>query len=393
MKITVLGAGSIGAAVTRDLARHPAVTLVQVCDARARALSAVDARTLGGKVRAFQVDARDPLTLKPILDGSDCIVASVPSGMSPALARLALDLGISFVDMGGPDAIVEQLLALDAEARERGVWIVPNCGVTPGLVNVLCLLGIQRFDHAVAAHVRVGDVPAVPREPFRFAVSWSVEKLLDDYTAPVDVLREGVRTTVAPMSEVEAVCFDAPFDRMEAFHAQGGQGPLSSALAGRVATLDHKLVRWPGHADQMRFLLALGLADDQNIDVRTHLTYRDVLVRRMRQHIATDEADMLLLRVLVRGIADGAPRTLVYELQQAYDTATSTTAIRHATAVATTALVEMLGARRIPGGGAAPPELVVDPAAYLESVREAGLDIRETWYDGDRSVECPADPA
>lgn len=389
MKITVLGAGSIGAAVTRDLARHPDVSLVQVCDARARALSAVDARTLGGKVRAFQVDARDPLTLRPILEGSDCIVASVPSAMSPPLARLALDLGIAFVDMGGPDTIVDRLLALDGEARERGVWIVPNCGITPGLVNVLCLHGIEQFDHAEAAQVRVGDVPAEPREPFRFAVSWSVEKLIDDYTSPVEVVRDGERTTVEPLSDLETVCFEAPYDRMEAFHAQGGQTPLTRVLAGRVDCLDHKLVRWPGHADQMRFLLALGLADDRTIDVRTHLTYRDVLLRSMRQHIATDEPDVLLLRVLVRGTVGGAARTLVYELQQAYDHATSTTAIRHATAVATTALVAMLGRHAIPGGGAAPPELVVDPGAYLDAVRAAGLDVRETWYDGHRRIESP----
>lgn len=393
MKITVLGAGSIGAAVARDLARHPDVSLVQVCDQRARALSLVQPRILGGKVRTFQVDARDPLTLRPILVGSDCIVASMPSAMSPELARLALDLGIHFVDMGGPDAVVEQMLALDAEARERGVWIVPNCGITPGLVNVLCLHGLDQFEQVEAAQVRVGDVPIQPREPFRFAVSWSVDKVIDDYTAPVEVLRDGERTTVAPLSEVETVCFDAPFGTMEAFHANGGQTPLAASLAGRIDCLDHKLVRWPGHADQMRFLLALGFGDDRIIDVRTHLTYRDVLLRSMRQHLAVDEPDALLLRVLVRGTSGGHPRTLVYELHQEFDTESGTTAIRRATAIVTSALVTMLASGKLPGGGAAPPELVVDRGAYLDAVRADGLAIEETWYDGLRSVECPSEPA
>lgn len=390
MKITVLGAGSIGAAVARDLARHPDVSLVQVCDLRARALTDVQQQSKSPKIRAFQADVRDPSLLRPILVGSACIVASVPSAMAPGLARVALSLGIPFIDMGGPDAIVAQQLALDAEARERGVWIVPNCGITPGLVNVLCLHGVQQFDVADAAQVRVGALPAVPTDPFNFSISWSVEKVLDDYTAPVEVLRDGRRETVAPLTELEEVRFDPPFDRLEAFHAQGGQSPLADAVDGRVQCLDHKLVRWPGHAAQIRFLLALGLAEPRSIDVRTHLTYRDVLLRRMRQHLSTDERDVLLARVLVKGTREGRSQTLVYELQQNYDEATGTSAIRHATGIVTTALAVMLGRGDIPGGGAAPPETVVDASRYLGAVRAAGLDVRESWYEGARRVEDPA---
>ncbi len=390
MKITVLGAGAIGAAIARDLAHHDDVSLVQVCDLRARALNELQAKVKSPKLRAFQADVRDPWLLRPIVEGSACIVASVPSSIALDLARLALSLGIPYVDMGGPDAIVDQQLALADEARAKGVWIVPNCGITPGLVNVLCLHGIDQFERAEAAQVRVGDLPSEPIEPFNFAVSWSVEKVLDDYTAPVEIIEEGERRTVAPLTGLEEVRFAPPFDRLEAFHAQGGQSPLANAVGGRVTCLDHKLVRWPGHASQIRFLLALGLAENRSIDVRTHLTYRDVLLRRMRLHLVTDARDVLLARVLVRGTRDGRPQTLVYELQQDYDDATERSAIRQATGIVTAALAVMLGRGDIPGGGAAPPEMVLDRGAYLAAVREAGLDVRETWYDGHRSVGDPA---
>ena len=88
---------------------------------------------------------------------------------------------------------------------------------------------------------------------------------------------------------------------MEAFCTAGGLSTLVSDLEDKVKTLDHKTIRWPGHADQMRFLIGLGFAERQKIDVRTHLTYRDVLMRRMRRRMGGEHEDAVLMRVLIKG--------------------------------------------------------------------------------------------
>ena len=383
MKITVLGAGAIGAAVAQDLAGNPDVTAVQVCDLRARHLQDLPSHP---KLRSFQVDARDTAVLRSILGGSQAVVGCVPGEMNPGLAGLCVDLGVHFLDLGGSDAVVERQLALDDEARQRGVWVIPNCGLAPGLVNVLCLEGIAAFDEVDAAHVRVGCVPVVPGDPFDFVVNWSAEKLLEDYLDPVDVLRNGALAHGTPLADVETLCFPAPFGAVEAFTTQGGLGPLARSVAGKVRTLDHKTIRWPGHADKMRFVLALGLADRQTIDVRTHLTYRDVLVRRLRQRVPAEQADALLLRVLVRGLQGGQPRTLVYEMLERYDAATGTTAMKRCTAIPAAVLAGMVAAGEVPGGGAAPPEQVAPRARYLDAVRARGLDVRSHLYEGHLAV-------
>ena len=102
---------------------------------------------------------RDPSVLNSILKGSDCVVGCVPPHINPNLAELCLSLGIHYCDLGGNDAIVQQQLALNERAQEKSVWIVPNCGLAPGLTNILCLHGIEQFDEVEAAHLRVGDVP------------------------------------------------------------------------------------------------------------------------------------------------------------------------------------------------------------------------------------------
>ena len=390
MKLTVIGAGAIGSAVAQDLLAHETVTQVQVCDARARALKALHAEVESPRLRSFQVEARDPVALGTILDGSACVIGAAQPEMNPALAALCLERGLHYCDLGGPDEIVAEELALAEQAQERGVWIIPNCGLDPGLSHMLCAHGVRQFDTVEALHLRVGDVPLHPEPPFNFRIAWSAEKLLDDYTRPATFIEAGTVQETEPLTREEVIHFPEPFGAMEAFCIAGGT--LIDDLAGHVDTFEHKLIRWPGHAAQMRFLLALGFAENRHIDVRTHLTYRDVLLRRMRQRLGGAYHDAVLLRVLIHGQKDGAARTLVFEMIEPYDEAADMTAIRRCTSIPTAAVALLLAEGQVPGGGAAPPEAALPTDAFLDRVAARGLTISETWHDGARSVAGPAAP-
>ena len=390
MKITVIGAGAIGSAVAHALQKRNDVTRVQVCDARARSLEELHQELpSGSKLRSFQVDARDPSVLDSILKGSDCVVGCVPPRINPNLAELCLSLGIHYCDLGGNDAIVQQQLALNERAQEKSVWIVPNCGLAPGLTNVLCLHGIEQFDEVEAAHLRVGDVPLYPKPPFNFGIAWSADKVIEDYTNPVQWIDDGEVQEGEPLTEDEAIHFAEPFGTMEAFFTQGGLSTLTEALTGRVRRLDHKTIRWPGHADQMRFVLALGFGEKRKIDVRTHLTYRDVLLRRMRQRLGGEHEDAVLLRVLIKGKQNGQERSLVYELIERYDEEAGETAIKRCTSIPTATVAVFIASKRVPGGGAAPPEDILPREEYLRAIEEQGLKVNTYWHDGYVDVTQP----
>ena len=374
MKITVIGAGAIGSAIAYDLAHRAEVTQVQVCDAHARSLRRLHDAVDSPKLHSYQIDARDQNVLRPILEGSACVIGSVSPQMNPTLARMCLDLGIHFCDLGGNDDIVREELALDEEAKARGVWIVPNCGLAPGLINILCLLGVDQFDAVEAAYLRVGDVPLHPEPPFNFRISWSANKIIDDYTSPVHLIEEGVIRMCEPLTHLERIHFGG-FRSLEAFCTAGSLFLLAEALEGRVRTLDHKTIRWPGHALQMSFLLGLGFGERRTIDVRTHLTYRDVLVRRMTQRLGGDHEDAVLLRVVIHGILDGKATSLVYEMIDRYDETQTLTAMKRCTSIPTATVALMLASGQAPGSGAAPPERVVPKAMYTGLLIERGLNI------------------
>ena len=388
MKITVIGAGAIGSAIAYDLAHRAEVTQVQVCDAHARSLRRLHDAVDSPKLHSYQIDARDQNVLRPILEGSACVIGSVSPQMNPTLARMCLDLGIHFCDLGGNDDIVREELALDEEAKARGVWIVPNCGLAPGLINILCLLGVDQFDAVEAAYLRVGDVPLHPEPPFNFRISWSANKIIDDYTSPVHLIEEGVIRMCEPLTHLERIHFGG-FRSLEAFCTAGSLFLLAEALEGRVRTLDHKTIRWPGHALQMSFLLGLGFGERRTIDVRTHLTYRDVLVRRMTQRLGGDHEDAVLLRVVIHGILDGKATSLVYEMIDRYDETQTLTAMKRCTSIPTATVALMLASGQAPGSGAAPPERVVPKAMYTGLLIERGLNITSTWHDGHVDVRKP----
>ena len=385
MKISVIGAGTIGSAIARELcSRADEVDQVQICDTRSRALQAlhdtVDSRIL----RSFQVEARDTNVLSQIIRGSDCVISCVPPELNPGLARLCLSIGVNFCDLGGNDSIVKQELALDEEAREKSVWIVPNCGLAPGLVNVLCMRGLDEFDSATAAYIRVGDVPLHPQEPFNFRISWSAERIIEDYTNPAQHIRNGDVVEVDALTGTESIGFaQKPFGDMEAFCTQGGLSTLTETLKGRVETLDHKTIRWPGHAHQMRFVMGLGLGEDRKIGVRTHLTYRDVLVRRMRDRLGGAYEDAVLMRIVIHGEKDGREQSLVYEMVEQYNEKTNQTAMMRATAIPTVVLAQLIAEREhVTSGGAGVPETVVPHDVYAEKVIERGLNVQTTWHEG-----------
>ena len=389
MKITVIGAGSIGSAVVRELCkRSEEVDQVQVCDTRSRALQRLHDHVDSQFLRSFQVDARDMNVLSQIVQGSDCVISCVPAELNPDLAELCLDAGVHFCDLGGNDRVVKQELDLGERAREKSVWIVPNCGLAPGLVNVLCLRAIDQLDRAEAAHLRVGDVPLHPEPPFNFRISWSAERIIDDYTNPAKLIEEGRVVEADALSRDEEIHFgEEPFEQMEAFCTQGGLSTLTDTLAGKVQALDHKTIRWPGHAQQMRFVMGLGLGDDRKIGVRTHLTYRDILVRRMRDRLGGDYEDAVLLRVLVRGEKDGRPATIVYEMVERYNETTHQTAMMRCTAIPTIVVALLLAREEsVSGGGADVPENVLPRDQFLDEVAARGLDIRHEWHDDFREV-------
>src|SRR5213078_1638430 len=134
-----------------------------------------------------------------------------------AVARAAVRAGVHHSDLGGNTAIVIKQKQLDRAARKRAVSVIPDCGLAPGMVNIIAAEGIRRVGEAETVKIFVGGLPQQPEPPLNYQIVYSLEGALDYYTTSSWVLREGRPQRVDALSELEDVDFPSPVGTLEAF--------------------------------------------------------------------------------------------------------------------------------------------------------------------------------
>jgi lysine 6-dehydrogenase len=315
MRMLVLGAGLQGSACAFDLLQNPAVREVRLADLHPGPLPEFLAPYSGPRLIPTPLDVRDHEAVSALLRESDAAMSAIPYYFNLELARLAVAAGTHFTDLGGNTEIVLGQKALDAEARAKGVSVVPDTGLAPGMVNVLAQMGIDRLDETRSVRIYVGGLPQHPTGPLKYQIVYSLEGVLDYYTSRSWVLRDGQPTQVTALSEREDVEFAAPVGTLEAFHTAGGLSTMAQRYAGTVPTMEYKTLRYPGHAAIMEAIRELGLLELEPVDVKgTKVVPRDLAVAAMGPRLRKPNSpDLVALRVVVEGTKDGRPARHVFE--------------------------------------------------------------------------------
>jgi lysine 6-dehydrogenase len=376
MKILVLGAGRMGLGAAYDLAHNsPDVRAVTVADIDAGRARAVTSTVGSKKLTPARVDVNDYAQTVALMRGHDAVVSCVTYFHNLQLARAAIEARANFCDLGGNNAVVASELALDAEARAAGINIIPDCGLAPGMVSVLAMHGAARFDQLEAIHIRVGGLPQSPRPPLNYQIVFSVEGLINEYVERARVIRGGQIVEVESLTEIEALSFPAPFERMEAFQTSGGTSTLPDTFHGRLQELDYKTIRYPGHCEQFKLLVELGLAASEEIDLDgTRVRPRRLLGEMLGRRLPADEPDVVLIRLAFRGRTGGRDARLRYDIIDRSDARTGLSAMMRTTAFPASVIAQMMARGETAARGARPQELLIPPDKFVAAL--AARDIR-----------------
>jgi len=376
MRMLVLGAGLQGSACAYDLLQQPGVEQVTVADLKPDRVSRLLKSPGGRRLALSKLDLQDGAALRAALRGQDAVLNAAPYYFNLDVTRAAVELGVHCADLGGNTEIVFQQRELDAEAQRRGVSVIPDCGLAPGMVNILAAEGIRRVGEADAVKIYVGGLPQHPEPPLNYQIVYSLEGALDYYTTPSWVLRDGKPTRLDALSELEEVAFPPPVGVLEAFHTGGGISILPWVYAGKVRTMEYKTLRYPGHVAIMRPIRDLGLLDLTPVKVKgKEVVPRDAFIATVSPKLTQSEGrDFVALRVDVRG-RNG--ERAAWQLLDYYDEAHGISAMMRTTgySLAITGLMQVDG--RISAKGVRTPDEAVPFEEYVKELARRGVEIRE----------------
>jgi lysine 6-dehydrogenase len=368
----------MGLGAAFDLAHSAEVEAVTVADLDMERAGAVAETIKSSKLTPAQVDVTNSRQVVELMRGHDSAISCVVYHHNLRLARAAVEARVNFCDLGGNNSVVDEELALDEEARRAGINLIPDCGLAPGMVSVLVAHGAERFEQLEAVHIRVGGLPQDPRPPLNYQIVFSVEGLINEYVERARVIRGGRIIEVDSMTEVEHLDFPQPFGEMEAFQTSGGTSTLPESFLGRVETLDYKTIRYPGHCEKFKLLIDLGLARSEKVEVDgARVSPRRVLEALLLRHLPSDEPDVVLIRVEFRGVANGKPARLRYDIIDRFDEATGLSAMMRTTAFPASIIAQMMARGEIKEKGAIPQERSVPPQAFVAALAERNIRISE----------------
>lgn len=371
----------MGKAIVKDLLNSEDVKNVLLVDTDvAKAREFVEA-TGDSKLQVVDIPFDDDTSIKETLQQGDVAINALFYIHNQRIAKLAIDAGVSLIDLGGPAKDATQaVLALNDEAKAKGVTIIPDLGVAPGLTNILAGYGAKNLDSVEEIKLYAGDIPVTPVPPVDYIEVFSIGRMFDLYSAPSKAIIKGEATELAPLSGKEAVYFD-DMGVLEAFYSAGGIGTLVDSYPD-VDTLTYKTVRYKGHADKMSTLVELGLFDDDNyVEVNgKKVNVRKVVRKALHEKLKPEAVnDVLLIRVLAKGKLNDRRVTNEYELA-VEGSPEKGTAMAKVVSATVSVVAKMIADKTISDAGVYAPESIVPGDAYIKAMAGKGVHIKETVH-------------
>ena len=379
MNLLVLGAGLQGCACTYDLLQNPANSQVTLADVRPVKLPKFLAGDWKGRLRTIQLDVTDMPAVSAAFKGQAAVMSAIPYYYNGPMAKAAVEAGCHFSDLGGNTDIVLEQKKLHAEALAKGLSVIPDCGLAPGMVNILAAEGIRRLDRADKVKIFVGGLPQAPEPPLNYQIVYSLEGALDYYTTPSWVLRGGKPVQVDALSEVEPVEFPSPVGTLEAFHTGGGISTLPFAYDGKIDTMEYKTLRYPGHVAIMRPIRELGLLANQPIEVKgTKVAPRDLFIAAVHPKLFKPEGrDLVALQVQVTGQKNGKAGLVTFRLIDYYDPQHGISAMMRTTGYSLSITGQMQVDGRVKAKGVHTPDEAMPFDAYVSELAKRGINLEE----------------
>ena len=371
-KIIVLGAGMVGSAMAIDLAKKHNVTVADLSD---KALERLKQKNQA--IQTLQLNARDKSLLISAITPFDIVVCAVPGFMGFETLKTIIETGKNVVDIS---FFPENSLELDALAKQKGVTAIVDCGVAPGMDNII--LGYYNEKMKLTDfECLVGGLPKVKKWPFNYKAPFSPMDVIEEYTRPARYVENGKIITKPAMSDIEHIEM-AGVGTLETFNSDGLRSIIFTMP--HIQNMKEKTMRYPGHIEKVLALRDSGFLSKEPIQLNgVDIVPLDFTSKVLFSDwkLGETEEEITVMRVTVVGDENGVTKKITYHLYDEYNKETQTSSMARTTGYTATAAVELLTANLFSEKGVFPPELVGKHETcfnhFISYLKERGINYRK----------------
>lgn len=360
MKIVVLGGGRVGSAIVRDLAAEDDFDVLAV-DLDPVALQRMTESGADGVV----ADLSDPETVSKAVRDADLVVGAVPGFMGYRTVERVLHEGKPIVDIS---MFPEDAFGLEELAKKAGVPCLFDCGVAPGLSNMILGRAEEVLDETISYRCLIGGLPKERTWPWEYKAPFSPADIIEEYVRPARMRKGGRDVTRPALSDVELIHVPGR-GSLEAFNTNGLRSLLRTS---KVPNMVEKTLRYPGHAVRMRILREAGFFSADEIQAASGLVVpRDVTEALLFDEWTFNEGeeDVTVMRIVIEGVQDGKSVRYTFDMTDEYNVRTDTMSMARTTGYTCTAMVRLVASGMWSEPGLIPPETVGRNSECWDAVR------------------------
>jgi len=362
MKIVVLGAGMIGSAIAEDLAQERGMS-VKVVDRSQQALEKVKAKAT---VKGIRANLQDRGIISSLVADSDLVISAVPGYIGFTTLRSIIEAGKDVVDIS---FFSEEPFLLDELAKLQGVTAIVDCGVAPGLCNIIAGHVFDLLDQTDQYVCYVGGLPILRQWPFEYKAVFSPIDVLEEYIRPARFVEYGKEVVRPALSDIELI--DLPkVGTLEAFNTDGLR-TLRTTLD--IPFMREKTLRYPGHANLMRIFKESGFLSTEPIVVDGQTIQPISVTSKLlfdQWQLKQGEADFTVMQVVMEGQRKGKRRRYIYNLLDNYDKETRTTSMARTTGYTCSIVARQIMSGQFTQKGICPPEFIGQAEGCYENLLE-----------------------
>lgn len=372
--ILVLGAGLVGSAIIKDLAKDSEFNVI-AADINPEVLSKL--ADIEG-VQTKQADLSKAELIGSLVEDMDLVICAVPGFMGYQTLKALITAGKNVVDIS---FFPEDPFGLDELAKENKVTAIVDCGVAPGLCNIIAGYVAAKLEEPSYYHCYVGGLPEVREWPYEYKAVFSPADVLEEYTRPARLVENRQEVVYPALSGLELIDFPET-GTLEAFNTDGLR-TLSRTLG--FPTMIEKTLRYPGHANLMRIFRESGFFSQEPVEVDGSQVIPLSLTSRLlfdQWLMKEGEKDLTVLQVVIKGKEKNKQVIYQYDLLDRFDEKTGITSMARTTGYTCTIVARQLLKGMIPNVGIVPPEFLGKiPHLFedlLEEYQKRGITLLET---------------